>query len=258
MRPFLLTGCVLVALLGTTGLARADEPGVVTFGADGAGEGLQASYDKGLTLDAAGNIYVLDPDPHNRVLKFSPALQYLTSWGSIGVGNGEFEMPRGVAIDPAGNVKVGEANGYRIQTFAPTGGFMASSVISQSTGDIAIDSGGNIYYGGFGGVITKFDSTGTWLGSFDDSGYITGLGIDPATGHVYAANSESHHIRVLDSELAPVRTFGSLGAGAGQYNQPVDVVVAGDAVYVSERGTPRLQRFSREAPLRFATRAGPG
>jgi len=40
-------------------------------------------------------------------------------WGTQGTGNGEFDAPVGVAVAPDGSVYVVEAEGDRIQKFAP-------------------------------------------------------------------------------------------------------------------------------------------
>ena len=48
------------------------------------------------------HIYVVDQG-HNRIAKFSPDGQVLASWGSAGSGDGQFNDPTSVAVDPATN-----------------------------------------------------------------------------------------------------------------------------------------------------------
>src|SRR5207249_192642 len=42
---------------------------------------------------------------------------FLTTWGSAGCGNGQFDGPQGVATDGSGNVYVADTGNYGIETF---------------------------------------------------------------------------------------------------------------------------------------------
>ena len=56
-------------------------------------------------MDGSGNVFVGDFDT-NRVQKFTNSGTFLTKWGSLGNGNGQFFQPSGVAVDGSGNVFV--------------------------------------------------------------------------------------------------------------------------------------------------------
>lgn len=43
--------------------------------------------------------------------------QYITQWGTLGSGNGEFNVPKGVTVDSLGYVYVADTNNHRIQKF---------------------------------------------------------------------------------------------------------------------------------------------
>ena len=45
-------------------------------------------------------------------------------WGGVGTANGQFQSPRGIATDSAGNVYVIDAGNDRIQKFTRSGGFI--------------------------------------------------------------------------------------------------------------------------------------
>ena len=72
---------------------------------------------------------------------------FVKKWGSSGIGDGQFERPRGIAIDSSGNVYVADSNNNRIQKFDSNGKFITKWG-SEGTGDgqfyglrgIAIDS----------------------------------------------------------------------------------------------------------------------
>ena len=70
-----------------------------------------------MAVDASGNVYVADSGNH-RIQKFTSTGTFITKWGSLGSGDGQFNEPGGVAVDALGNVYVGDSNNFRIQKFA--------------------------------------------------------------------------------------------------------------------------------------------
>jgi tripartite motif-containing protein 71 len=92
------------------------------WGGYGAGNG-QFDQPIGIGADASGTIYVSEspgfpPVGIDRIQAFSGAGAYLYQWGSTGTGNGQFNVPNGIACD-AGYVYVVESNGHRVQKFGP-------------------------------------------------------------------------------------------------------------------------------------------
>ena len=69
-------------------------------------------------------VYVVDQG-HDRIVKFSPDAQVLASWGSKGSGDGQFDDPTSVAVDPTtGRVCVADPRNKRIQVFENNGKFV--------------------------------------------------------------------------------------------------------------------------------------
>ena len=75
----------------------------------------QFKYPYSVAVDGSGNVYVADTENH-RIQKFGPDGTFLTQWGSLGSGDGEFNRPYGVAVE-GGFVYVADTNNHRIQKF---------------------------------------------------------------------------------------------------------------------------------------------
>ena len=68
----------------------------------------------GVAIDSSGNVYVADTG-NNRIQKFTGDGTFITKWGTLGTGNGQFYRLRDVAVDSSGRVYV--ADGNNIQVF---------------------------------------------------------------------------------------------------------------------------------------------
>jgi DNA-binding beta-propeller fold protein YncE len=117
------------------------------------------------------SIYVVDQG-HNRIAKFSPGGEVLASWGSKGSGDGQFDDPTSVAVDPITNkVYVADPRNKRIQLFDSTGRFLTKWSIpewGQPVGfeDLAIDSKMRRLYASSAKMdaLLMFDLNGTKIG----------------------------------------------------------------------------------------------
>lgn len=191
----------------------------------------------GLAVDSSNNLYVVD-SYHERVQKFDSSGNFLFmfGWGvdtganafeicisgcqigSIGVDNGRFDHPYGVAIDSLGNIYIadtngdlGDANGHRIQKF---------------------DSSGNF--------VTKTGSFGTGNGSFSRP---FGIAIDDYD-NIFVADFGNNRIQQFDSSLAYVGQFGSFGTGNGNFSSPLRMAFDSlGNIYVTDFGNNRVQKF---------------
>ena len=76
-------------------------------------------------------MYVADTKNH-RVQVFTGDGTFLTEWGSLGIGPGQFSAPQGIAVDVAGRVYVADSYNDRIQVFGP----FTTSTKSESWGKI--------------------------------------------------------------------------------------------------------------------------
>lgn len=150
---------------------------------------------------------------NHRIQKFSSTGAFITKWGNLGIGDGDFNQPEGIAIDASGHVYIIDLLNSRVQKFTSTGTFI-SKWGSTGTGNgqfsypygIAASANGGIYVVDNNSGIHKFTNTGEHQASYGPYGWANGTlrhprGVvtDPQ-GNVYITDS-NHRIQkfsVLD------------------------------------------------------------
>lgn len=126
-------------------------------------------------------MYVTDT-ANNRVQKFDPAGDYISQFGNTGTGNGQFQLPAAVAVDP-------------------------------STGDVyVIDEGNN--------RVEELDAAGDYISQFGTKGagndqfnHPLGVAVDPASGNVYVIDSNHDRVEKFDAASNYISQFGTEGTG---------------------------------------------
>jgi ribosomal protein L7/L12/sugar lactone lactonase YvrE len=127
------------------------------------------------------------------------------SFGSAGVGAGQFQDARAIAVDPQGRIFVAEYQGGRVQQFDSAGKFVGQWQSDPKSAILALAAGrDNVVYVVHPGKIVKFDvNTGERIGEvpnlngtnreFYSSAYAA------LDGNLYAIGSNANIIRITRS-----------------------------------------------------------
>lgn len=135
---------------------------VATWGPTGAGYsfgsiwGMAADHSASCNGTAGPCLYITDTGK-NLVYKFDSAGNLVTSWGGAGIGNGLFNSPFGIAVNPAGNfIYVADSGNSCVQVFDSSGGY-----------------------------VTQWGTNGPGNGQFAG---LFGVAVDPVNGNVYTTD----------------------------------------------------------------------
>jgi sugar lactone lactonase YvrE len=176
--------------------------------------------------------------------------------GGIGAENGQFNFPRGLAVDNAGNILVSDTNNGRLQKFSPAGLFL--SVIGKTgkgpaeflePGGIAVDAGGNIYVADFSNNrVQKLKSDGTFIAEWKgpEPGFYGPRDIYIGSDNsIYVVDQGHSRIVKFDPNGKVLVVWGTPGQDDGQLAGPTSVAVDGknDRVYVADPSSKRIEVF---------------
>jgi DNA-binding beta-propeller fold protein YncE len=229
------------------------------WGRSGIGEG-EFSYIPGvsydaLEVDAQGNIFVTDSG-NNRVQKFDSDGNFVTQWGSNGIGEGKLFRPLGVAVDIEGYVYVTDSNPY-VQKFNNDGKYLLS-LGSEGTGDgqfrhptgIEVDEQGYVYVADYENKrVQKFDGDGQFITSWETgtdigtTGTPESIAID-SLGRIHVTDLTLYRVEVFTSEGQSLWTWGSIGLNEGQFLYPTGLSINPEGeIYLSDPDRGTIQKF---------------
>lgn len=204
-------------------------------------------------------------------------INFDSSWGVFGQGDGQLAVHTGIATDSSGNIYLVD-NNMRVQKFTSKGEFVTNwgnfgQLEGQFIAPWGIDVGpqGNIYVAEYqNNRIQKFDSDGSFIRMWGKG--VGGAGIDICTincqagteapgngnfdspqavvvsssGDVYVADTGNHSVQKFDSNGAFIKKWGGAGSEEGHFYFPQGIALdASENVYVTE-GTlweSRVQKF---------------
>ncbi|MGD2110483.1 MAG: SMP-30/gluconolactonase/LRE family protein [Phycisphaerae bacterium] len=233
------------------------ENGVVgIFGEVGLADGA-FSYPRAVAAEPSGSVFVVDKS--GRIQRFAGDGTFELSWKMPETAHGK---PVGLTVHPDGRLFVADTHYHRVMVFDRSGSLL-NSFGQHGTGDgafllptdVAVDAGGFIYVGEYGGNdrITKWSP---------DLEFVAVLGEEPIDGHrlsrpagvdidedqtLWIADACNHRIVRMSLDGEVLSTFGRFGQNPGELRYPYDICVApDDTIMVCEYEGNRLQWFMKE------------
>ena len=135
-----------------------------------------------------------------------------TPAAACGSGKGQFDKPRGVAMDGEGNILVADYHDHRIQKFTAEGQFL-TAVGTKGSGPLQFTNTSDI----------------------------------AISDKVYVVDSGNCCVQVLNPDLTFSHTFGKKGSGKGQFQNPRFITCGSTGkVYVADSSNHRIQVFTAE------------
>ncbi len=278
-------GNIWVADQGNSRIAEFNEKDeyVKTIGTAGTAGG-QLKEAKGVAADAHSNIWVADTG-NNRIQKFNEKGEFVATYGfgvsngeekleacttscragNPGAGHGQFEKPRTLATDSAGNVWVTDTGNNRVEELNEKGEYVkvfgtagtGNGQFNEPVG-ITIDSHSNTWVtDATNNRVEEFNEKGEYATQFGTTGSENGQFHEPWSIQVNTRNeifvSDSANTRI--QKLAPTTVevpqtptyasrFGSSGSGVGQFGAPKGIALDGKGdVVIADEGNSRVAVF---------------
>jgi DNA-binding beta-propeller fold protein YncE len=186
------------------------------------------------------------------------------TWGSYGEGAGQFNYPKGIAVDGHGNVVVADSYNHRVQVFDKDGGFVrqwggagSAPGLFQEPWGIAVDDADRIYVADtWNHRVQVFDSEGGFLRQWGFFGDTSGTLADPnqfygprdvvvdSAGNVLVSDTGNKRVVKFTAEGQFLQQTGGAGSLNGQFREPVGLAADVDGnVYVADTWNHRIQKF---------------
>lgn len=195
---------------------------ISSFGSFGTGD-YQFNGPSDVALDRSDRfLYVVDSG-NSRIMKFESSLSdpgsYLTQWGTLGTGKGQFNAPVRVAVNLFSNLYVTDSSNNCIQEFDSSGSYLNE-------------------WGSFGSGSGEFDTPlGVAAGVMPEPPFFGPP--PPPLLYVIVADSGNNRCQFTGGSVGD---FGSFGSKHGQLKRPFGVAV-GEYIYVIDAGNHRVQAF---------------
>jgi DNA-binding beta-propeller fold protein YncE len=136
-----------------------------------------------------GDVYVSDGYGNSRVVHFTADGTFVRIiGGKKGGGQGELQVPHGVAIDPQGRILVADSDNKRVSVFDRDGRFV-KIIPAPSRGGIVATADGTVYVSDVNAGVVTLIRNDQIADVIKVEGRPHGLAVDPATGDVYTSST---------------------------------------------------------------------
>src|SRR3954452_2985119 len=242
-------------------------------GGPGALDGrLDTGINGGIAIDG-NSLYIADQN-NDRVQRFAlgadGAPAFASAFGAPGTGDGQFDLPQGIAVDPEGDhdVFVADDRNHRVQRFnaggtfeAAVGSFGSAAGQFRNPYDVSVNHGDLLFVAdNQNHRVQEFQaSTFAWRASFGGFGTapeqmanVRSLGALAATasGGLLVGDTSSDAIDEFAGGGAFVRTWGRSGRAAGQFTLPRSLALDGAGNFlVADTRNDRIERLRADGAV---------
>ncbi len=233
-----------VAVVGAKGVGTTVAGGGnMAHGDNGPAVQARLNHPAGVSMDAAGNLYIADRD-NNRIRRVGADGTITTVAGTGAAGNSgdgglavqaQLSGPSSVTVDGAGNLYIADTGNQRVRRVTPDGKIAAATNLGLLSPVYAIpDGSGNLYIADAGaGKILTAGSNGVPATLMTGLSSPRGLALD-SQGNLYYTEAGAARV----SRRSPSGTVTSIGAG---WNIPRGVAVDSNGnVYVADTGLQQV------------------
>ncbi len=198
------------------------------------------------------------PDQTFTTLAVTPSLN--RTFGSVGAGNGQLNVPAGLAVDAEGNLWVADKENNRIEKFGQKGEYLMQFGTKgigngqlNSPSDIAIAPNGHLWVTDTGNDrVQQFTAAGVYVSKTGTSGIAAGQFMEPLgiafTGSSFWVSDASHdRIEQFNAMGTFVREVHGVlgGSGPGEFNHPTGLASGREGeLWVADTGNNRLEQFT--------------
>ncbi|MFC1765375.1 6-bladed beta-propeller [Planctomycetota bacterium] len=229
---------------------------------------------KGLCVDQAGNLYIVDNV--GTLLRLDAAGNLTNKWTVVGTEN-MTRNDRPITVDGTGSVYTSTYAGQMIYKYSSEGTSLAEFRIEPpeyrngftELGGVTVDGSGRIYAVDSVDLnwewglpaIQKLDTNGQYIATWDllkaaagKIRYPVSVAVD-SIGSTYVTDKGNHCVHKLDAQGKYVKSWGSKGAANGQFDTPEGIATdTSGNVYVCDRKNSCIQKFDSNGT--FLTKLG--
>ncbi len=200
-----------------------------------------------VAVDPSGALWVLDKK--YRVLKLDSAGKILSSFGSEGTKDGQFDDPTDLVLSASGKIYVSDKGSDSVQVFDGDGKFV--SVIRKLADPVAItvDTQDILYVLEKGrNVVSIYSAQGALIGSLgkEKEGHPGSLQKPVALMATFEEVSvlDGNQVKVYSRKGEYLRSFGAKGKGLGELDEPIAIALKDEVTFlIAEQSNKRIQTF---------------
>jgi sugar lactone lactonase YvrE len=165
----------------------------------------------GIGIDSLGNIYVSSVGTDS-IFKFDSALDVVTTFGSLGTGNTNFNDPAGIYVDGSGNLYIADSSNHRIKKYN-------SALVFQQS----------------------FGSAGSGNGQLDTPMRVT----QDTEGNFYVSEFGNNRVQKFDSNFNFLLNVAVSGNGDGFVSSPIGITPSGYEIFIADTGHGYIQKMRK-------------